>query len=421
MTAPSDEIATVIAGSFDALWNALLPIGRDPMTGGYHRLAWTDADMACRDWFTTAATERELDVETDRNGNLWAWWTTSTTVADAAALVVGSHLDSVRDGGAFDGPLGIVSAFAALDVLRAAGHMPRRPIAVAAFADEEGARFGIACAGSRLLTGTLDPDDARGLHDPSGATLARAMTAAGHDPGRLGRDDQRLARIGVAIELHIEQGRALDVVGAPIGLASGIWPHGRYRFTHTGEANHAGTTAMTDRRDPMQAFTRSAIAVDAAARARRARATFGRLDVHPDMTNAVPSRITAWLDARAPDDPTLTGLVDDARAAATRHAHDTGTTVEVTTESTSPAITFDPRLRAQVLAALEAPHRGAVPVIATAAGHDAGVLAAAGIPTAMVFVRNPTGVSHASAEHAERDDCLAGVRALARAIEHLAS
>lgn len=406
--------------SFDALWTALLPIGRDPATGGYHRLAWTAADLACRDWFTAAATARDLDVETDRNGNLWAWWTPQSRIAAGGALVVGSHLDSVRDGGAYDGPLGIVSAFAAIDLVRAHGRRLRRPIAVTVFADEEGARFGTACAGSRLLTGTLQAVQARTLRDPSGTTLAEAMADAGQDPARMGRDDERLARVGVFLELHIEQGRALVDLDAPIGLASGIWPHGRYRFTFAGEANHAGTTAMADRHDPVQAWTRTAIAVDDAARVHRARATFGRLDVSPNVTNAVPSRISAWLDARAHDERTLAALVDTARAAATDSARATGTTVDVTTESTSPAVAFDSRLRAHVDTALGTRGHGPLPVIATAAGHDAGVLAGAGVPSVMLFVRNRTGVSHAPTEHADRDDCLAGVDALAGAIEHLA-
>ena len=162
--------------SFDQLWDALLPIGREPSTGGYRRFAWTTADLACREWFTAAATERGSAVEKDRNGNLWAWWGNS---AASDALVLGSHLDSVPDGGPFDGPLGVVSAFAAIDELRIHGFQPNRPIAVVAFADEEGARFGVACAGSRLLSGALTPARALSLRDGDGMTMAEAMRAAG--------------------------------------------------------------------------------------------------------------------------------------------------------------------------------------------------------------------------------------------------
>ena len=140
---------------FETLWAELEPIGRFAVTGGYRRYAYDTAELECREWFVSTATARGLDVEVDRNGNLWAWWIPSGVNADAPALVIGSHLDSVPDGGAFDGPLGVVSSFAALDAARSGGLSPGVPIAVVAFADEEGARFGFACAGSRLMTGQL--------------------------------------------------------------------------------------------------------------------------------------------------------------------------------------------------------------------------------------------------------------------------
>ena len=407
--------------SFDRLWESLLPVGRSAATGGYHRLAYGSAELECREWFTAAAQERGLEVETDRNGNLWAWWTGPWGgPSDRDAFVIGSHLDSVRDGGAFDGPLGVVSSLAVVDVLRDRGVVPRRPLAVAAFSDEEGARFGIACAGSRLAAGSLDADRARALHDDSGATLAEAMAAAGLDPTHLGRDEQRLSRIGAFVELHVEQGRGLVDTDAPVGLASAIWPHGRYRFTFKGEPNHAGTTLMADRHDPVQTWSRTAIAADTAARDAASRATFGRLEVLPNSTNAIPSQVRAWLDARAQDSSTLERLLDDIKGAARQHAEENGTTVEVEVESESPAVTFDAPLREAVAAALLSPDGSQVPVLPTGAGHDSGILAGAGVPTAMLFVRNPTGVSHSPAESAERDDCLAGVHALAQTVAALA-
>ena len=412
---------SVASVSFDALWDSLHPVGRDPATGGYQRLAYTQAELTCRQWFEEAAAARGLEVETDRNGNVWAWWIGPWGGPDDAdAFVIGSHLDSVRDGGAFDGPLGVVSSFAALDVLRSRNVVPKRPFAVAAFADEEGARFGIACAGSRLATGALDPDRARALRDEHGTTLAEAMTANGFDPRHLGSDGERLRRIGAFVELHVEQGRGLVDLSAPVGLASAIWPHGRYRFTFRGEANHAGTTLMADRRDPVQAWSRTVIAADAAARDQLARATFGRVEVAPNATNAIPATVDAWLDARASDDGSLERLLGSIRRAAEESAEATGTSVEVLAESVSPAVLFDASLRATVAASLTSPEAPLLPVLPTGAGHDAGILAAAGVPTAMLFVRNPTGISHSPREHAERDDCIAGVEALARTIEGLA-
>src|SRR6185295_9070229 len=129
----------------DRMWRDLTPVGRDHTTGGYRRFAWTGTDGLLREWFRGEAARRGLEVTVDRAGNLWAW--TADPDAGEPGLVLGSHLDSVPDGGAFDGPLGIVSAFAALDLARAGGIEPRRPVGIACFADEEGARFGVACAG----------------------------------------------------------------------------------------------------------------------------------------------------------------------------------------------------------------------------------------------------------------------------------
>jgi N-carbamoyl-L-amino-acid hydrolase len=462
--------------SFTALWESLLPIGRDEATGGYRRFSWTPEDQCRRDWFTSVATERNLRTHSDRNGNLWAWWdpprSTPGRVGPAegsgglpsragsgavggyggsapratgpsggsgpsgsgaslgsavafrvggstGAIVTGSHLDSVPDGGAFDGPLGIVSGFAAIGLLRSRGFEPARPIAVAAFSEEEGARFGVACLGSRLLTGAITPEAARGLRDGGGVTLADAMAAAGHDPGGLGPDEELLASIGAYVELHVEQGRALADLDSAIGIAEGIWPHGRWRLDFTGQADHAGTAALADRHDPMLPYAAAVLAARQAAAANGTLATFGKVIAEPGGANAVCSTVTAWLDARAPRETALRATVDEVLAAAERAAGLHGVTVAVRPESITPPVTFDPGLRETVAASLAA--RGiSAPVLATGAGHDAGVLSAR-LPAAMLFVRNPSGVSHAPAEHADAADCAAGVEALAAVLHDLAT
>jgi N-carbamoyl-L-amino-acid hydrolase len=356
------------------------------------------------------ALDRSLTLDTDHNGNLWAWW---GEPAAGDAVVTGSHLDSVPQGGAYDGPLGIVSALLAVDLLRERGVTPRRPLGIAAFSEEEGSRFGVACLGSRLLTGAYPADRAQSLVDHDGVPLPAAMAEAELDPEALGPDPERLGRIGTYIELHIEQGRALGE--HPIGVASAIWPHGRWRFSFTGEANHAGTTRMSDRRDPMLTYAYTVLAANKEARLAGAHATIGRVAAEPNATNAIAERVTAWLDARAAEQSTLDELVEAIRTRATDRAGRDGTVVAMTTESVSPVTTFDEPLRDRLAGLL-----GGAPVLPTGAGHDAGVLAAAGVPTAMLFVRNPTGVSHAPAEHASDADCAAGVTALATVLEDLA-
>ena len=421
--------------AFAELWDPLLPLGRDPETGGYRRYSFTEADMACREWFASAAAERGMRSSTDRNGNLWAWWDvpggfSGAGGADGAggaggavgegggAVVTGSHLDSVPDGGAYDGPLGVVSAFAAIDELRERGFTPARPVAVAAFCEEEGGRFGVACLGSRLLTGVIEPAAARALTDGHGVTLAQAMAGAGLDPDGIGADDDLLASVGAVVELHIEQGSALGGLGAAVGIAEGIWPHGRWRLDFTGRADHAGTTRLADRRDPMLPYAAAVLEARQAAFAHGALATIGKVTAEPGATNAISSSVRAWLDVRAPDQGVLDHVVGQIEEASRRAADAQGVEVGVRRESFTPLVEFDSGLRARLAAALEA--RGiAAPALPTGAGHDAGVLSAR-LPAAMLFVRNPTGVSHSPAEHAEPADCAAGVAALAVVIEELA-
>ncbi len=393
---------------FDVMWRDLAAIGRDAATGGYRRPGWSEAEQDCRRWFRGQAAARGLEVEADGNGNLVAWWGTP----GPGGVLSGSHLDSVPDGGAFDGPLGVVSALAAVDRMRDAGVHPARPLGVVVFAEEEGSRFGLPCLGSRLLTGAMPADRAVALQDRTGRRLDDVL-AERETPEPPGRSDL-LREPAAFVELHVEQGRDLVHRDAAVGVASEIWPHGRWRLEFTGRADHAGTTAMADRQDPMLTYAMTALAANKQARIAGARATIGRVEVHPGGTNAIPSRVRAWLDARAADDETLQRLVETITSQASERAARDGTGLAVEAESVSGRVEFAAPLRHDLTRLL-----GGAPVLATGAGHDAGVLAAAGVPSAMIFVRNPTGVSHSPAEHAEPADCEAGVAALTAALTSL--
>jgi N-carbamoyl-L-amino-acid hydrolase len=390
-----------MSATFARLWAEIAPIGRDDK-GGYLRYALSEPELVLRDWFRNQADQRDLAVTDDGNGNLFAWWGQPWA---HGAVLTGSHFDSVPHGGGYDGPLGIVSAFLAVDRLRADGHQPQRPLAVAAFVEEEGGRFGVPCLGSRLLTGAVDPARAGALCDRDGVSFAEALGAlpAGELPGLA-------ARISAVVELHIEQGRALEV---PVGVASAIWPHGRWRFDFAGSGDHAGTTRMADRHDPMLTFAYTVLAANKEARLAGAHATMARVAVEPNATNAIPSLVRGWLDARAADPATLERVVAAVVKRAEDRAGRDGTRVAYTPESVSPEVRFDVTLAGRLAKVL-----GDAPILPTGAGHDAGVLSAHA-PTAMLFVRNPTGVSHAPAEHATDADCAAGVEALATVLGDL--
>ncbi|AXJ11623.1 allantoate amidohydrolase [Arthrobacter sp. PM3] len=382
-------------------------IGTDRHRGGYTRPVFSHAETELRGWFIEQAGRRGLDVTTDTNGILWAWWDTATGVRKDA-VVTGSHLDSVPGGGEYDGPLGVASALAAVDILKSRGVRPRRPLAIAVFPEEEGSRFGVACLGSRLLTGALDPDKARNLRDADGNTYADVAAANGQDPRFIGPDRKALQQIGVFVELHVEQGRGLADLGRPVAVGSSILGHGRWKLSVHGQGNHAGTTLMQDRKDPMIAAAKIMLGIrDTARNYRDARATVGRLQPVPGGTNVIASRVDLWIDLRHPRDEVTAALVESIHLNAQVIAAEEGCTVSFGTESLSPTVHFDTGLRDELQALLPG-----APVLDTGAGHDAGVLAGH-LPTAMLFVRNPTGISHSPEELVEDHDAEAGAGALA--------
>ncbi|KQZ03703.1 allantoate amidohydrolase [Microbacterium sp. MEC084] len=387
-------------------------IGADPR-GGYSRPGYGDEDRELREWFVGHAQARGLDVHRDGNGILWAWWRPEGSAGKA--IVTGSHLDSVPGGGGYDGPLGVASALAAVDVLRARGTTPSRPLALAVFPEEEGSRFGLACLGSRLMAGAVDPERALALTDREGDTLADAVARDGLDPRHVGLDRAALDDTECFVELHVEQGRGLVDLGRPIAIGASILGHGRWRVVVGGQGNHAGTTLMADRRDPMVAAARLIVAIrDLARGVPDARATVGRIEPVPGGTNVIASRVAFWLDVRHPDDLVTADLVTRIRDAVALIAAEEGCAADVREESLSPTVDFDRALRADLRRALPD-----TPELGTGAGHDAGVLADA-IPTAMLFVRNPTGISHSPEELVEDADAETGADALADVLSALA-
>jgi beta-ureidopropionase / N-carbamoyl-L-amino-acid hydrolase len=397
--------------------NALLAqienVGADTDRGGYTRPVFSPAELSLRGWFINHATERSLAVETDGNGIIWAWWDVPGRSRDEV-IVTGSHLDSVPGGGNYDGPLGVASALAAVDMLRNRGVAPVRPLAVAVFPEEEGSRFGIACLGSRLISGAAAPDTVRLLRDDTGQTYAEVAAEAGFDPSLIGSDPERLGRIAAFVELHVEQGRGLVDLDQPVALAGAIIAHGRWHVRIEGRGDHAGATRMADRQDPVvvaaetiRSLRNRTLAVD------DARGTVGRIKVVPGGTNVIASSAELWLDVRHRSEEAVRRIVAEVTEATLRAAEGEGCTVAVTEQSFSPTVAFDEDLRDTLQSVLPD-----APVLDTGAGHDAGVLAAH-VPTGMLFVRNPTGASHTPAEAAEPADVTAGANALARVLEHL--
>ena len=357
---------------FEELFGALSAIGREPDGDATTRLSWTpEAEDAAR-WFDAAARRLGLEPRVDRNGNRWAG-------PDGPALVItGSHLDTVPHGGSFDGALGVVAGLIAVHLVNARG-ATQRPLAVVAFADEEGGRFNTPTFGSRLMTGALDPHDVIDRLDDAGVRLGDALDAAGVRPQELGRDDAALERIEAFVELHVEQGDELGQLDRPLGIAVTIKPHGRWRVDLVGQANHGGTTAMASRRDPMLALAELLVATRRVAIDAGALATVGKLEVWPNASNSVPGRVSAWLDVRSDEEGALARVVDRVIDAVTAVAGAAGIEVAVSHESSTPGVEFSESLRDRIETTLAEFDLEPVP-LDTGAGHDAGALAARSQP-----------------------------------------
>ncbi|HET9018429.1 MAG TPA: allantoate amidohydrolase [Acetobacteraceae bacterium] len=332
----------------------------------------------------------------------------------AQALLLGSHLDSVRDAGRWDGPLGVVTAIACVDALHRAG--ARLPVAVevVGFCDEEGTRFGATMLGSRALTGRLGAA-LPGATDEAGTTMAQAMRDAGFDPDAIGTAARRPEEIAAYLELHIEQGPVLERAGLPVGCVTAIAGQTRLAVTLAGMAGHAGTVPMAGRQDALAAAAEAVLAVEAAAReVPDAVGTVGRLEALPGAVNVIPGRVRFTVDLRAPADATRAQLVASVRHAIERIAAARGIAVEIGTTHEQTAAPCAPYLQDLIAAAIAAEGH-AVRRLPSGAGHDAMEMAAIA-PIGMVFVRCRAGISHHPDEHVDDADAEAGARVLHRII-----
>jgi N-carbamoyl-L-amino-acid hydrolase len=364
---------------------------------GWTRPPWTSELRAAEAVVTAAGAAIGLVAEHDAAGNLWLL---APDAPPDGLVGTGSHLDTVPAGGAFDGALGVVSGLVAVAALRAAEVAGRERLAGRLVRDEEGWRFATPLYGSRVLTGVYGRD----ILDRTDRDGVRLGDVTPPDPFAA-RDVHR--RLAAFLEVHVEQGRILEPAGAAVGVATALAARSRFGWTIDGLANHAGTTPMTERRDALVAAARLVLDADAVAREVGGLATVGRLAVEPGGSNVIPGRVTGSLDVRGPDPATRDAIMTRLRA--------THVDVAFDRQADDPGVAFDPALRRvlhEAAAAVGVPVRD----LSSGAGHDAGVLQAAGVPAAMLFVRSPDGVSHDPREHATEADCLAGCRVLAEAL-----
>jgi allantoate deiminase len=379
---------------------------------GANRPGLSPAEQDAHDLAAGWMTEAGLDVSVDTAGNLIG--RARGTAPQLPEVWTGSHLDTVPNGGRFDGALGVVAGLEAVTAVQAQPHA--RTIAVIAFRDEEGWRFGQGYFGSRALCGRLDADEL-GVCDASGTSIRQALTALGLAPPGLGTGPLP----GSFVELHIEQGSSLAERGLALGVVSEIVAMAGLTVRFSGERAHAGGTVMTQRRDALLAAARFVLGTHALARSdARWRATVGELTVSDPASNVIANEVTVGVDARSRSDEALDELLADLGNVAADSARPSGCGWEAAVTWREPAVSMSSPVTAALAAAAGGQAADTIAVTSWA-GHDAGILATAGVLAGMLFVRaGRAGISHSPHETADPADVTVAVETLARALAGLA-
>ncbi|MDP8901386.1 MAG: Zn-dependent hydrolase [Actinomycetota bacterium] len=396
------------------LWKRLRElagIGRHE-EGGVARLSFTPEERAAKDLVASYMREAGLAVREDAVGNLFGRKEGSDP--DAPAVLIGSHVDSVRNGGDFDGPLGVLGGIEVLETMGEEGVETERPVEVVAFTDEEGARFSLGMIGSRALTGALSQEDLR-HEDHEGVSISEAMLSAGLDPARVGEAIRPARTLAAYLELHIEQGSVLEREGLPVGVVTGIAGPVWLRLSLSGEAGHAGTTPMGARRDALAAAAEVVgIIEEEAAATGSTVGTVGQIGARPGGINIIPGRVDLSLDLRDIDEAARDGVEGRIRERAGEACGRRGIGLEFEEIQRLPPAPCSGEIRAAIAAACEGEGIRPFPLL-SGAGHD-GMHVAELCPMGMIFVRSKGGISHNPKEWSSPEDCEAGCKVLYSAV-----
>ena len=381
--------------------------------GGCNRLALTDADRDGRDVVVAWMHDLGLEVVVDAVGNIIGTW----AVGEGQAVMTGSHIDTVRTGGKYDGNYGVLAGLEVIETCQQAGIVPQRPLAVGTFTDEEGARFAPDMLGSLVYAG--------------GMTTEQAHDVIGIDGARFGDELARIGYLGSVpcpgttphafVELHIEQGPLLEVNGVRIGAVTGVQGISWQEVVIDGQSNHAGTTPMHLRKDPAYAAAELTVFVRQLASRYGGDqvCTVGKIDLHPNLTNVVASRATLTLDVRNTDETILQTAEAEIAVFCTALAER-----EQVTITRRVLVRFEPVIfHDRVIEIVESTARtrgDSVQRMASGAGHDAQMLARM-CPSGMIFVPSHKGLSHNVNEHTDEADLIAGANILLDVMLQLSS
>lgn len=400
----------------DRLWSLLDEVNRfGAIESGAERLAWTEPEVAARRWLFEKCERAGLHTEYDEAGNVWA------LPGETPAVLLGSHLDTVPNGGRFDGALGICSGLEAILSARERKAAGGERLGLLCFTDEEGVRFGLGMTGSRAVAGELTVPEIEAAATTEGVGLADVLRDGGFDHRRVPEASKRRANVACYLEVHVEQGRRLERGETAAGIVTGIVGLSHWRIESLGEANHAGTTLPADRRDALIPIATAALEAQRVMRETDGLvATMGEAEVIRGATNIVPGRARAALDVRCLDEGVIEAATERILGAARHAARDNGCELNAKeTKRLHPA-----PMAQEVRAAMRnaAAELGVdAPEMASMAGHDAMTLTAAGVPCGMVFVRSRGGISHSPDEFSTKEDCATAAAILAGAALRLAT
>ncbi|PAU84466.1 Zn-dependent hydrolase [Halorubrum salipaludis] len=393
----------------------------DPEERGRTNLTGTEANRAARDRLVERFEDAGLEVSVDPVGNLVGTWTPDSADPDAAPVASGSHLDSVPEGGIFDGPLGVYAALEAVRAMRDAGVEPARPVAVVSFTEEEGATFGNGLLGSSVATGVTDLDEVLAYENDAGETLGEALDRIGYR----GDDEVDPASWAAFYELHVEQDTVVEEAAADAGVVTTITGITHCEATIEGEANHAGATAMGERTDALAAASEFVLDVEAAANAvvddssPSAVGTVGSLSISPNATNVVPGRVEAGVDVRDVTADSMDRIVAAARDSLDRLERERGVETGFERPFDVAPTPMSDRLRDEAHAAAEGAGRTAIDLHSGAA-HDA-MRVAAVTDASLLFAPSRDGISHNPREWTDWSDCAAATEVLAGALARVAT
>jgi beta-ureidopropionase / N-carbamoyl-L-amino-acid hydrolase len=382
--------------------------------------AASEANRQAREYFVSRLEDAGLEVRVDAVGNVVGRWVPEGADPDLPPVAAGSHLDSVPEGGIFDGPLGTYAALEAVRTMKEAGAEPERPIAVVSFTEEEGGRFASGMLGSSVATGGRSVEEALALEDEEGTTLEEALEAIGF------RGEGRVNAAGweAWLELHIEQSERLETVGVPVGIVTDITGITHCDVTIVGEANHAGATPMKDRTDALAAASEFVLDVERAANevvaseSDTAVGTVGSLSVEPNATNVVPGRIECGVDIRDIEYDSMNELVSRARSSLARLERERGVETSLGREFDVEPVAMAERCRT---VAREAGEAAGIKTMAMHSGAAHDTMQVARVTDAgLLFAPSRGGYSHTPKEWTDWADCASATRVLAGGMARLA-